>query len=288
MRLPDFLIIGAAKSGTTTLYKYLEQHPQIYLSPEKEPQFFAVDEKYARGMEWYSSLFEGAQPQQICGEASTDYAKLPRYPETAERIAKAIPNVKMIYVMRHPVERAYSYYVHLCRGQKITESFEEHIQRTSICLDASFYIKQIKHFQQFFPRESFLFLLMEDVIKQPVPTLKKVCRFLEVDEEVNLFQGTQVTANGGKNYFEDTIRAKITAPLRAIPGVETVKEALPQQWRDTAYGILQKSFYGKGVKEEYKALPMKPETRQMLLKKFSSYNQQLADFLDRDLSHWEV
>lgn len=288
MRLPDFLIIGAAKSGTTTLYQYLTKHPQIYLSPIKEPQFFAVDEVYAQGMDWYSSLFLEAQPGQVCCEASTDYTKLPRYPETAARIAKALPNIKMIYVMRHPVERAYSYYVHLARGEKIQETFAENLQRTSIALDASFYMQQIEHYLQFFPRESFLFLLMEDIIYQPEQTLQQVCNFIGIDDSINLFQLHQqeVTANSGKNYFEDTIRAKITAPLRSLPGVEKVKDVIPQPWRDTAYKLLQKSAYGQSVKQQYKAPPMAIETRQMLLEQFDQPNQELAKFLNRDLSKW--
>ena len=97
---------------------------------------------------------------------------------------------------------------------------------------------------------------------------------------------TEVTANSGKNYFEDTIRARITAPLRSIPGVETVKDLVPQQWRDTAYNLLQKSTYGKSIKQQYKAPNMAIGTRKMLLEKFYQPNQELANFLNRDLSNW--
>ncbi|NER32103.1 MAG: sulfotransferase domain-containing protein, partial [Symploca sp. SIO1C4] len=78
MRLPDFLIIGAAKSGTTTLYKYLCRHPQICMSNPKEPDFFAIDHIYDQGIDWYSSLFSEARLKQVCGEASTTYTRLPK------------------------------------------------------------------------------------------------------------------------------------------------------------------------------------------------------------------
>ena len=88
MRLPNFFIIGAAKSATTTLYKYLASHPQIHMSVEKEPNFFGADIKYQRGLTWYSELFSEAEVGQICGEASTDYSKFPEYPNVYSKRLK--------------------------------------------------------------------------------------------------------------------------------------------------------------------------------------------------------
>ncbi len=288
MRLPDFLIIGAAKSGTTSLYKYLSRHPQVYLSAIKEPQFFAVDSQYERGIEWYSSLFNDARPDQICGEASTDYTKLPLYSKTADRIARHLPNVKMIYIIRHPVERAYSHYVHLERGKKIELTFEDYIQQNSVCLDTSCYIRQINRYLKIFPKESFLFLLMEDLIHNPDQTLGQVCKFIGVDDRVSLTSGEQVIENSGQAYFKDTIRSKITSPIRALPLVETLKDTVPQQWRDFAYNLLQDSFYGRRIEQQYLASKMSSETRQWLLEKFKEPNQELAEFLNRDLSSWSL
>jgi hypothetical protein len=288
MRLPNFLIIGAAKSGTTTLYEYLNRHPQIYLSPIKEPQFFAVDSQYERGIEWYYSLFNSASPNQICGEASTDYTKLPLYPKTAERIAHHLPNVKMIYIMRHPVERVYSHYQHLQRGHKIELTFKDYIQQNSVCIDTSYYIKQINYYLNIFPQESFLFLLMEDLIHNPEPTLRNICKFLEIDEQVSLISEEKVTANNSKKHFKDTIRRRITYPIRALPFVETFKDTLPQQWRDFAYNLLQNSFYGHQVKQQYLVPQMNNETRRWLLDKFQISNQELSEFLGRDLSSWSL
>ena len=288
MRLPDFLIIGAAKSGTTSLYKYLSRHPQIYLSAIKEPQFFAVDSKYERGIEWYSSLFNDARPEQICGEASTDYTKLPLYPKTADRIVRHLPNVKMIYIMRHPVERAYSHYVHLERGRKIELTFKDYCQKNSVCLDTSYYIQQIHHYLDLFPKESFLFLLMEDLIHNPDRTLRQICKFIGVDESISLTSNEPVTENSGNAHFEDTIRSKITSGIRALPLVETLKDTVPQKWRDFAYNLLQDSFYGRRIKQQYLAPKMHSETRQWLLEKFKEPNQELAEFLNRDLSSWSL
>lgn len=285
MRLPNFLIIGAAKSGTTTLFQYLNQHPQVYLPVKKEPNFFGKDENYAKGLETYAAMFAEAKPDQVCGEASTDYTKWPNFPESAARIAQTLPQVKLIYIMRNPIDRAYSYYTQVNRYRPIQETFEDYICRTTEALDTSHYVLQIKQYLQFFPRESVLFLLLEDITKQPDLIVRQVCRFIGIDDQIDCTKGVLI-ANQGKQVFEDTIRGKITAPLKSIPLVAATATLLPQEWRNQAYNFLQKSAYGKGIRNQYAPQPMRPETRRMLIDKFRIPNQELAEFLNRDLSHW--
>ena len=112
-RLPDFMLIGAMKSGTTTLHAYLSRHPGLFLCTPKEPGFFSRDERYARGLDWYRELFTDAQPEQLCGEASTCYSRWPHFENAAPRIAADVPGAKLLYITRDPVERAYSHYRHL-------------------------------------------------------------------------------------------------------------------------------------------------------------------------------
>ena len=299
MRLPDFLIIGAAKCGTTTLFKYLCKHPQFYnpcKEPEifgkkgnKEPNFFSRDDIYAKGIDWYASLFSRARPDQVCGEATTDYTKYPQFPESAARIAKHLPDVKMIYIMRHPVDRAYSYYVHLNRTNRklnFQETFEEHIQKTTVSLDGSNYMLQIEQYLKFFPKEAFLFLLMDDLVQQPKDTLKKVFNFIGIDDGIDVMSENEVAANQASKHLENKYRSNLSAPLRKIPGANSVRMLLPQSWKDQIYQMLRKTAYGEEVKKQYYPQPMLPETRQMLLERFQEPNQRLSEFLNRDLSHW--
>ena len=111
-RTPDFIVIGAMKSATTTLHDQLAQQPGVFMSEPKEPNFFSNDEQYARGMAWYHGLFKDAAPDDLCGESSTHYTKLPTYPHTVERLKEAVPDAKLIYVMRHPIDRLISQYIH--------------------------------------------------------------------------------------------------------------------------------------------------------------------------------
>lgn len=105
--LPNFLIVGAARAGTTSLYYYLKQHPDVFMSPKKEIDFFDVDKNFEKGLDWYERYFEGYTGQKAIGEASPLYMYLEKVPK---RIAKVIPDVKLIFILRNPVDRAYSHY----------------------------------------------------------------------------------------------------------------------------------------------------------------------------------
>ena len=294
MHLPDFLIIGAAKSGTTTLYQYLCRHPQIFMSTPKEPDFFSVDANYAKGMEWYSSLFSQAKPNQVCGEASTTYSRCQQHPQAAERIARALPNVKLIYIMRHPIDRAYSFYVHRLKGARhkpelaVADTFEKTIKQQSEFLDSSYYLEQIEKYQQFFPPESFLFLLLEDLYERPAETLNKILQFINVDPKVDLIQKKAVAANKRNDHSEWFVRNQLMSPFKAIPGAAQVQKLLPSEVRNYAYQIVRKLRYQQWREQQYLPPPMLSETRNMLLSKYKQPNRELANFLKRDLSHWNV
>ena len=100
------------KSATSTLHNQLSAQPGIFMSTPKEPNFFSDDDIYSQGLDWYSGLFSDASAEDICGESSTHYTKLPDYPDTIQRLKAAIPQPKLIYVMRHPVDRLISHYMH--------------------------------------------------------------------------------------------------------------------------------------------------------------------------------
>ncbi|MEL6417066.1 MAG: sulfotransferase [Pseudomonadota bacterium] len=112
MSLPDFLIIGAMKSGTTTLQAQLAAQPGLFMTNPKEPNFFSDDPIYARGLDWYGALYADAASGDLKGEASTHYTKLPTYPATATRLAEAVEAPRLIYMIRNPVARAVSHYIH--------------------------------------------------------------------------------------------------------------------------------------------------------------------------------
>src|SRR5215210_7255111 len=109
-RLPDFLVIGAMKAGTTTLYNHLRGHPDIFMTSYKEPEFFVAEKTWGRGTAWYQRLFADAPDAARLGEASTSYSKCTEFTGVPERIHSLIPDVQLLYVLRHPIARIESMY----------------------------------------------------------------------------------------------------------------------------------------------------------------------------------
>jgi hypothetical protein len=313
MPLPDFLIIGSAKSGTTTLHKYLCQHPQIFMTIPKEPSYFADFARgYGKDINWYISLFDDAKPNQICGEASTPYTHQTIYkPEIPKLIFETVPDVKLIYIMRHPVDRAYSQYIHqikIFQGKyrkqglppfKIPETFEQLIQRGSSVIKnddymqridviaTSKYIDQINLYLNFFPREKFLFLFFEDLCKDPAKILSEIFDFLGVEQNINWGNEKAIIANQSNYHHQWYLRDKITTPLKSIYFINKIYKLFPQKFRDLIYKYLKQLSYTKKLEKEYIPQLMLPETRQMLLKEFQESNKLLANFLNCDLPNWE-
>lgn len=116
-RWPDFVVIGAGKSGTTTLARWLDQQPDVLISDPKEPRFFSHAERWDRGADWYRSLFADAGPEAVAGEASTAYADPSTAATASRRMADLLPDVRLVYLVRHPIERVRSQYrYHVARG----------------------------------------------------------------------------------------------------------------------------------------------------------------------------
>lgn len=200
--LPDFLVIGAQKSGTTSLFYYLSQHPDILPSSRKEVCFFDggvdVTDVYAKGEQWYRSHFPYSGQlagRRITGEASPSYIFNPLVPE---RIANFIPEAKLIAILRNPTERAVSHYFHEKRKGRETLSLEEALRaeesrlaevgqsrnyKNHQFLHASYksrgrYWEQIERYLQFFPRDQLHILSSEDLFRDPNTALDKVYDFL--------------------------------------------------------------------------------------------------------------
>ena len=153
-RLPDFIVIGAMKSATSTLHTQLSKQSGLFMSTPKEPNFFSDDAIYGQGLDWYSGLFDNANPEDICGESSTHYTKLPDYPDTISRLKEAIPQPKLIYVMRHPVDRLISHYMHQWSEGVISCDINKAIDRYPELIDYGCYGMQITPYLEEFGRDS--------------------------------------------------------------------------------------------------------------------------------------
>lgn len=109
---PDFILIGAMKCGTSTLAEQLAHQQGVFMTTPKEPNFFSDDDIFARGPDWYRALFDAAGAGELKGEASTHYTKMPTYPQTLARMTAMLPELKLVYMIRDPMARAISHYIH--------------------------------------------------------------------------------------------------------------------------------------------------------------------------------
>ena len=179
--LPNTFIIGAAKCGTTSLWLHLDAHPEIAFSTDKEPAFF-VRPNYRDELAWYEGLF---RPAPVRGEASTLYTTHPVHDGVPERIRSLVPDAKLIYMVRDPVDRMISHYVEqFARGgedRPISTALAEP-ESHNMYLAASLYATQVKQYLDFFEPSSLLILDQDELRDDPLVTLARVYRFLGVDE----------------------------------------------------------------------------------------------------------
>jgi hypothetical protein len=178
--LPNLIIIGAQKCGTTSLHNYLDAHPEISMSRRKETDFFLEDENWDRGLEWYASHFDPAAP--VRGETSTGYTNLPASAGTADRIRSVVPGTKLIYIVREPLDRMLSHYLHRratgverrSLAEALSDPRESYVTR-------SCYATQLKPFLELFPREQILVDTRERLLRERQATLRRIFEFVGVD-----------------------------------------------------------------------------------------------------------
>ena len=178
MALPDFIIIGAMKSATSTLHDQLAAQPGIFMTDPKEPCFFSDDHIWSKGLAWYEGLFEKAQPGDLKGESSTHYTKLPTYPHTVERMKAHVPHAKLIYMTRDPIDRLVSHYMHGWLEHSIEGDINEAIHKYPEMIAYSRYDMQLAPFIEAYGESNILVIDFTDIVKQPQETLERVCAFI--------------------------------------------------------------------------------------------------------------
>jgi hypothetical protein len=183
--LPNFLIIGASKAGTTSLKQYLRDHPQVFMPEGGELHYFPSEFNWDRGQEWYESHFAGAAGSgaMAVGEKSVTYTRYPHSRDVPARIAGLLPDAKLIYVVRHPVERTKSAYLYEVAMGREDAPVDVAIRTKPIYVDPSRYAMQIEQYLEHFPREQLLVITSEDFKTEREATMRQIFEFLAVDPD---------------------------------------------------------------------------------------------------------
>lgn len=269
-QLPSFFIVGAMRSGTTSLARYLGAHPEVYMAPAKEVHYF--DRHYERGADWYREQFPGVDGHVQVGEATQTYLYDEQVPA---RMAHLVPDAKLIAILRDPVERAYSHYWHeRSRGreplgfpaalaaepERIAAGGQERFHYSYV--DRGRYLPQLQRLCEHYSRESLLVLLFEHLRDRPTEAFADVCRFLGIrDDLVPENVGTPI--NRHVQFRSRWLRA---STLRLPPAV--------------------RRLVGRVNSRTAEYPPMDAATRRWLVEQFREDNAALAHWLGIELAAW--
>lgn len=179
--LPNLLVIGAMKSGTTSLHHYLSLHPEVFMSEDKEPRFFNVEQNWQRGVPWYSSLFQTNLP--VRGESTPDYTKYPAIAGVAQRIHSVLPDVRLVYLVREPVERIVSHYIDAYSFGRVHKPIDQELAnfREHHFVNCSRYHLQLEQYLAYFDRDRILVITTDELKQHPNATMRTIFKFLGVD-----------------------------------------------------------------------------------------------------------
>jgi hypothetical protein len=297
--MPNFLVIGAARSGTTSLHHYMKAHPEIFMSSVKEPNFFGfhngqIDLGYdAPGwrswsrrstpeLEKYHALFREVKEEKAIGEVSPMYM---RSPGAAERIRRAIPDARLIAILRDPAERAYANYMGRLRDGTEKNPDPRDALEAAICgrgsgwrkevyIDLGSYHERLRPFYERFDRDRIRVVLFDDFIRDRRAVLRELFAFLEVDPGFE--PDTSIAYNSSGRIRNPLLRFAWTNSntLRA-----RVQPWLPRPLREAGWALVQRNLSRP---------PLPPDLRARLVEWYRPDILALEELLDRDLSAWRA
>lgn len=297
-RWPNFFLIGAAKAGTTSLYYYLKQHPQVFMSPVKEPKYFAlaghpldftgpgdarIQPQTTTTEDAYLALFSEAAGQPVLGEASTLY--LGDIEGTARRVAERVPEARIAAILRHPADRAFSAWMHLRRdGFETLESFQQALAAEPERIrqgyyyhwrlrNRGFYGRYLQDWYDAFPREQIRIYLYDDLNASPLGLTADLFRFLGVDDSFRPDVSARHNQSGLPR--NQQIQNFLT---KQHPVKEWLKRFVPERLGHRLISMVQPGLIATPA--------MSAETRAQLTADFREDILRVQDLVRRDLTHW--
>lgn len=302
MKLPTFLIIGAAKAGTTSLYNYLKVHPQVYMSPVKETNFFALDgkglEAYWQGYAldpfassthaidtWdkYQLLYQRANGARAIGEASPAYLYVPQVPH---RIRHYLPDVKLVAVLRNPVDRAYSHYIYYRRDGreqqvdflKALDEEEQRIRQGQVATwsykQMGYYHALLKPYYELFDPAQIRVYLFEELRADPAALLADLSAFLEIDMAPG---GDHLERHNASGLPRSRWLQRLLVRNNVIKKI--LKPLLSEHQKQRLLASVQQLNLTR-------APAMPSEARARLVEEYRDDILRLQELIGKDVSHW--
>ena len=273
MTLPNFIVIGAAKSGTTSLYHYLAEHPQVFMSPVKETNHFASAEEAewrprVAGRDDYVSLYGGVTDEIAVGEASPLYLISQ---VAAERIRQILPDARILAILRNPADRAYSGYLMQVRKGRERRPLAECFQRGDVYVEGGFYADDLERYYERFDRERIKICLFDDLVAEPRRLMTDIFGFLGVDAAFQVDLAVRHNVGGMP-------RRRWLANLGSSGLVGWLRHLAPERIKRLGRGVRDANLE--------RPAPMLAELRQRLSELYRDDILRLQELTGRDLSGW--
>jgi hypothetical protein len=270
------IIVGSMKSGTTTLFEYLSQHPEVAPCSLKEPAYFVLEDRLEKGFEWYEGLWNWDPGlHKIALEASTSYTKIPVFPNAAEEIRRAGRNFKIIYLMRDPVKRVESQIAHtlLSSGNGLAGIPRDLINNA---ISYSKYAMQITEYFKRFAKEDIFLLCFEDFIKDPVHQAGEIVRFLGLKSDYRF-----------KKIFPQNEKYNLLVKQK-LSKIESIKFLIPEKVRWFVRGVVSRNYIFRWYADNYfqSNLVLARKTLKHIHEELEEDTQRLATEYKFDISTW--
>ena len=280
-RYPNLFLVGAMKSGTTSLHNYLAAHPEIFMSrkPFKEAQYFVLERNWHKGEDWYLGLFTDAGDAKYLGESSTDYSKLPHFQGVPERIARVSPHARILYLMRDPVERAVSQYwweVQWCGEGRDMLSV---LKSMSWLTDLSYYAMQLRPYIEQFGRENVMAVTTEELSGRPQDVMRGIFDWLGVNPDCDA-DGFGKRHNISPDKVTQLVGAPLLSRLRGGPVWNAVKRVVPLKARQRMLRKLSRPVARDNRRTEAAIEYLRPIQREQ--------TAELSALLGRDFPDWKT
>jgi hypothetical protein len=287
--LPDFFVLGAAKSGTTSLHHYLRQHSALHLPEVKELDFFnAPKENFESGLEWYLEYFRGADGR-VSGEATPLYFRGPDLVPSRMRRVYGTSSPQFLLILRDPVRRAYSHYLHKVSQGTEPLSFEEALEAEDArpeqkrrewksYFQDGLYAQTLSRWLEFFPRERFFIMLSENLREHPHHVLYSVFQFLGVDPR------EPIDTSARLNRTDEQASRILGIVLSVLPSwlPPLARRWTPETLRLWIEQIVRRSARGGDRSRS----SLNPKLERQLRRRYAPHVRHLEELIDRDLSAW--
>lgn len=274
--IPDFLVVGATKAATTWLYQCLNEHPEVFVPSLKEVNYFSYH--YTQDIQWYLSFFTDVQNEKAIGELSPSYFICDECPK---RIYTFNPDIRLLFMLRNPIERAYSQYCMELRYNTVSENLDKELNLESIIVRESLYYQQISKFKKL-PFKHLKFIIYDDIQTNPQKVLADIFEFLGVDKSFKnqaLFK--KHYAQLPRQRFEKAY-TYLVALYRWINNNNTIGRNILNSLKKK--GLNDEFHRLNSVQKEYPQMSI--EKTQELLNFYRQDVEQLSRLIDRDMTFW--